>query len=193
MMSNKIISQSALILAGGNSTRMGRNKALLPYNHKTVIAHIVHVLSSTIESIYISAGGHDNKLYSNLGVPVISDIEVNQGPIQGIITGLKHCATDWVFVVSVDSPSVDPQLVLDLWKNHSGYDAVIAIQNKIRMPLIGWYKRSTLPKWERGYVSGSRRIMPILNSINVKQVEVDSSYMLNMNTIDEYKNFLNEC
>lgn len=193
MMSNKIISQSALILAGGNSTRMGRNKALLPYNHKTVIAHIVHVLSSTIESIYISAGGHDNKLYSNLGVPVISDIEVNQGPIQGIITGLKYCATDWVFVVSVDSPSVDPQLVLDLWKNHSGYDAVIAIQNKIRMPLIGWYKRSTLPKWERGYASGSRRIMPILNSINVKQVEVDSSYMLNMNTIDEYKNFLNEC
>lgn len=100
---------TALILTGGKSTRMGRDKALIPLEGKPVIEHVIEGLSGLFPRILLSA--NDRETYGRFGWPVVTDIEREWGALAGVHAGLLAATTEWVFVLAVDMPLVEPDIV----------------------------------------------------------------------------------
>ena len=99
-----------VILCGGNSTRMGTDKALLPFGDSCLIEYLVKKFQPYFSSVKIKGD------YAHLKLPVteISDIYPNQGPMSGIFSGLSMIDEDCAFFMSVDTPFLEPKTGLAL-------------------------------------------------------------------------------
>lgn len=100
---------TAIILAGGQSSRMGTNKAVLPLAGSPVIERIVAAMKKVTGHIVLSGG--QSTAYAYLGLPVLQDIYPGRGPLAGLHAGLKASSTDWNLVVSCDMPFVNAPLM----------------------------------------------------------------------------------
>jgi molybdopterin-guanine dinucleotide biosynthesis protein A len=96
---------SAVILAGGLARRMdGRDKGLQSLAGQPLISHVIARLAPQIQAIAINANRHHDE-YGRFGYPVFSDeLPDFQGPLSGMLSGLKRATTDWVLFVPCDSP-----------------------------------------------------------------------------------------
>lgn len=104
---------SGAILCGGGSTRMGRDKALIPYRGKTLLQHQIATLRSiNLEAIYISSKA--DRPYPETGLPVVSDERDNCGPASGILSVLSHIQTSHMVVVAVDMPHLSEDFLKNL-------------------------------------------------------------------------------
>lgn len=101
---------SAVVLAGGASTRMGQDKALLGWDGKTLLQRQLELLRSTgIEEVFVSVRpGVD---YGSLGCSVVEDAFAHCGPLAGVERGLAHACHSLVLVVAVDLPLLKPDFV----------------------------------------------------------------------------------
>lgn len=102
---------SALILAGGRGTRMGRvDKGLQPFRGGTLASHVLQRLAPQVASVAINAN-RNLGTYSALGVEVLPDeLEGYEGPLAGLQTGLRHCTTDLLLTAPCDSPFLPSDL-----------------------------------------------------------------------------------
>ena len=73
--------QAGFVLAGGKSSRMGRNKALLPYRGRTLVEHVAEIVETAAGSVSVVG---DAETYGHLGYPVIEDVIPGCGPLSGI-------------------------------------------------------------------------------------------------------------
>ena len=103
-----------VILCGGNSTRMGTDKALLPFGDTCLIEYLVRKFQPYFSRIYLSVKIKGD--YSHLKLPVteIPDIYPNQGPMSGIFSGLSMIDEECAFFMSVDTPFLEPKTGLAL-------------------------------------------------------------------------------
>jgi len=119
----RLANVSAALLLGGASSRMGRDKSMLPINGRPMIEHICRKLRPHFSQVLISAG--DEERYAFLGAPVIPDRVPDRGPLMGIASALGASAHDRNVVVACDMPDV-PVLVFNLgpeasyWYLHDG-------------------------------------------------------------------------
>ena len=102
-----------VILCGGNSTRMGTDKALLPFGDTCLIEYLVRKFQPYFSRIYLSVKIKGD--YSHLKLPVteIPDIYPNQGPMSGIFSGLSMIDEECAFFMSVDTPFLEPKTGLN--------------------------------------------------------------------------------
>lgn len=105
-------SVTALILAGGQATRMGgEDKGLLVCAGRPLIAHVLARVAPCVDAVLISAN-RNLDAYRRYGHPVIEDARADfPGPLAGIARGLELCTTDWLWVVPCDAPLVDARLL----------------------------------------------------------------------------------
>ncbi len=100
---------TAIVLAGGLSTRMGRPKALLPWRGRTLIDHVVGVLrQATDEVIVVTSADLD---LPALDAVIVRDRAPKLGPLAGIREGLDAMRGDLAFVTSTDAPFLTPAFV----------------------------------------------------------------------------------
>src|SRR5277367_1066850 len=97
---------AGFVLAGGRSRRMGRDKAMLPYRGRPLIAHV----AETVEKVLYGSGhativGQPDR-YRDLGYRVLADLYPDCGPLGGIVTALQQSAADWNLVVACDMPNL---------------------------------------------------------------------------------------
>ncbi len=100
---------TAVILAGGKSTRMGRDKALIPVAGRPLVSHTLEGLSRLFPRVLLSANRPAD--YAFLGLPIVTDLEPQWGALAGIHAGLLAAPTPWIFALAVDMPLVDPAVV----------------------------------------------------------------------------------
>jgi len=102
---------TAIILAGGRGSRMGgRDKGLVTLSDRPMIAHVLDALKPQVGKIIISANRNLSR-YASFGFPVISDeLEGYQGPLAGILAGMKHVDTPWVLCAPCDAPALPRDL-----------------------------------------------------------------------------------
>lgn len=180
---------SILILAGGKSQRMGENKAFLNLEGRTFINHLIQSFGVFKNQLFISGKRQD---YENYGVPVIEDLESfsGKGPLSGIYSGLQTLQTNWVFVISVDSPFVSPDEMKELYSCRKENTIVISRDENQIHPLIGFYHKS-LAKTIEFHLNGENKSMKglYLNpELSTKIVQVTNpSRLKNINTPHEYK------
>jgi molybdopterin-guanine dinucleotide biosynthesis protein A len=180
---------TAIIMAGGGSIRMGRDKSMLPIKTEPMIKHIFEQLRPHFNQVLISTD--DAPKYGFLGVEVVGDKVKGRGPLGGIASALAASANEVNFVIACDIPQVDIELVRTMVRQGSSFDAVIPrTGNKRREPLFAVYNKKVAPVIETALVSGTNRIMDALGGCVVKYIDLDDAERIrNLNTMEDYLEF----
>ena len=183
-----------IILAGGKSSRMGEDKALLEYNGKYFIEKITEELDFFDEKI-IARG--NNRFLTEVTDPswkIIPDVYFDHGPMGGMHAALKECESDAMFVVTCDMPLMMRELVQRICAEIENYDAVIAVSNDGKYhPLCGVYKKELYKFMEKHLKQDNNRMMAVLKKCRVKYLELDadaSKQLTNLNTREEYEKLI---
>ena len=121
--SKKLIPVTGVILAGGQSRRMGANKALMQLGDDSLIAHVIRRMRHVVDELLLITNSPTE--YVHLDVPMHGDILPDTGALGGIYTGLTHASHDAVLCVACDSPFLEPKLLAYLASVLGEYDAVM--------------------------------------------------------------------
>lgn len=159
---------TGIILTGGKSRRMGSDKALLDLNGKTLLEHSIDLCKPFCENILISS---NNTNHSVSGFEMVPDEKPDCGPMGGIYTCLKKSKTDWSFIISVDSPFVEPTFITNVLNEIGEFDAIIPIHSKGKEPLIALYHKNSLVEIGKMMEAENFKMHNLINSINVKWIE----------------------
>lgn len=180
---------SAIIFAGGESSRMGEDKALLPFGgYNTLSEFQYHKLDALFQKTYLSA--KKNKFHFDC--TVIADLYEESSPLVGIISIFETLKVDEVFILSVDAPFVDADSIKNILAcNEKGADAIIAESSSGMQPLCGIYKRSILSLAKEQLEKENHRLGDLLKRANTLFVrfEEDSAFA-NLNHPEEYQQAL---
>ncbi len=101
---------TGVVLAGGESRRMGQNKALLAVGGEKAIEAIIGAMSEVSLDVTVAANGQNASAYHMLGREIVCDRYPGQGPLSGIHAALHAARTPWIIVAACDMPFVTPGL-----------------------------------------------------------------------------------
>ena len=201
------ISLSAIVLAGGRSSRMGQDKALLPIQGVPMLRRVCGVAQSCTSSIYVvtpwperyqhllPTSCHLIQEVSLLGESkgeVLSSsskaIPLSHGPLIGFAQGLAQVQTDWVLLLACDLPRLRVE-VLQAWADrlHSvSQDAIALLPRHAKgwEPLCGFYRYSCLPTLTDFIHQGGRSFQQWLtqHSVQLLPLPEDDPMLFNCNT-----------
>ena len=119
----KTLPVTGVILAGGQSRRMGQNKALIQLGDDSLIEHVIRRMHLVVEELLLITNTPAE--YAHLNVPMYDDIIPDTGALGGIYTGLTHASYDAVVCVGCDNPFLVPNLLTYLVSVLDEYDAVM--------------------------------------------------------------------
>lgn len=111
-----------VILCGGESSRMGSDKALLPFGNCCLIEYLVHKFEPYFSKIYLSVKQKGVYSHLKLNVLEISDIYFNAGPLAGVFSTLSMIDEEKAFYMSIDTPFFNPKLAAKLLYDCDSYD-----------------------------------------------------------------------
>jgi molybdopterin-guanine dinucleotide biosynthesis protein A len=183
---------AGFVLTGGQSRRMGRDKALLELAGQPLALRVAAQVQPVVAEL--SLVGSPER-YGHLGLPVLADCEANRGPLAGIVTALRDSHYKWNLVVACDMPYVETRLLEFLLQQVSEEaDAVVPFVENRWQPLCAVYHRRALPVFEQVLAEGHAKIALALEQIRVRAVgkrELErfafpAELLKNMNTPEEY-------
>jgi molybdopterin-guanine dinucleotide biosynthesis protein A len=166
---------AGIILAGGRSRRMGRDKALLPFpgdSRATFISHLVAVLAAFCdEVILVVRDAQQAESYALPGVTVVVDQVPAAGPLMGLYSGLRSMRATHALVVAVDMPFVQPELIAFLLSCALDDAMLVPLVGGVPQILLAVYPRSLLPTIEVCLSAGKRGPRALLNVARVRYLE----------------------
>jgi molybdenum cofactor guanylyltransferase len=200
-----MFSIAGIILAGGQSSRMGRNKALLPLpgtstvSETTFVAHQATLLSSLCQEVILVARDQAQAdLYAPhlpASIHIVIDVKHDVGPLMGVYSGLAACHTTHTLVTAVDMPSLQPKLVNFLFSEArtAGDKIVMPVVSEIPQVLFAVYPRSILPQIESLLHAGRRGPRFLLDvadvhyieEVRLRQIDPQLLSFVNVNTPEE--------
>lgn len=152
---------TALILAGGEARRMGgTDKGLIKLNNKPLIEYVIDSLQSQVDNIIINAN-RSHEEYAKYGLDVVTDTQEGfQGPLAGMLTGLKHCKTDYLLCVPCDSPFCPGDVAARLYKSleDNNSDIAVAFDGERIHPVFNLLKKELFASLEVFLANGQRKI-----------------------------------
>jgi molybdopterin-guanine dinucleotide biosynthesis protein A len=180
---------SGFVLAGGKSSRMGRDKALLPHNGTPLAGHVARqVLSAAGEVTVIG----DPDRYFRLGFAVVGDLIEPCGPLGGIFTALTVSGRDWNLVAACDMPRIDPRDLIRLLKLAGQGEGGCVIPRDAggkSHPLCAVYHRSCLPAITRAIRERRLKVTEVLGDLRPVFAPVsDPASLTNINTPEDWTN-----
>jgi len=135
---------SAVILAGGKSTRMGRDKAWLPLDGQPLLARQIAVVRE-LDPVELFISGRGDTDYSSLGYPVLTDMFPDAGPLAGITTGLLAANAPLVLILAVDMPEMSSAILRHLvGRCGEGTGVVPHVGHRLE-PLAALYPKAAAP------------------------------------------------
>ncbi len=163
----------AILLLGGQSTRMGTAKADLDWHGEPLAAHVARVLQSAVGNGPVVAVGAPDQAVPELppGVTIVRDTIAEEGPLRGFETGLVAIGTtaDVVFVASVDAPLLHAGFIIAMLDALAPEDdAIVAIAHGHRHPLTAVYRVGVLPIVTQALAAGDRGPGVILGRIRTR-------------------------
>ena len=164
----KLTDVTGVILAGGASSRMRSNKALLPVSGGRFIEVIHRQLRAIFTEVMVVTNTPEQ--YAFLGSPMVADLMPGRGPLAGIHAALSHCRTSRIMVVACDMPHLNAALIRHLATLPSGADVVIPESGSGLEPLHALYSTRCLPAIESALTAGLKRIVSFFDDVWVQQV-----------------------
>jgi len=191
-----IADATAVILAGGKSSRMGRSKALLPFDGEPLIAHVVRGLKEMFaEAIVVAAP--DQELPS-LPALLVRDEVAYRGPVSGIYHGLKASTREVCFVASCDAPFLNHALIAHLLSKIPEYDVVVPFWQDRFQPLHAVYRTGVAALLKDQLDRGELRPISLYDKVRTRKIaedeirglEPEGLSFLNMNSPEDYDSAL---
>ena len=175
----------AVLFAGGQSSRMGQDKALLPFaGYKTLSEYQYSRLSKIFEKVYISS--KEDKF--DFQADILFDTYTESSPMVGLASVFETLETDAVFVLSVDAPFVNKEIIETLMQHREGADAVIARTPGGKQPLCGIYTSAILPFTKENIQNDHHKIGNLLQKVRTKYVDFEEEkFFMNLNHPHEYE------
>lgn len=194
--------RGAIILCGGRSVRMGRDKALLPFGGETLLARAVRIVGEAVPAeriVCVAAAGQDLSAIDER-VRVVRDAIPNAGPLCGLATGLAAISrdADAVFLCGCDAPLLMPAFVSRLFEQLGDHEIVIPREGDQLHPLAAVYRTGVLQQAESLLAAGKRSLLALVERCDARELpaddlrDVDSELvsLLGCNTDDEYRSLL---
>jgi molybdopterin-guanine dinucleotide biosynthesis protein A len=183
---------SAIILAGGKSSRMNGNKALLPVCGTLLIEKIVRILEPHFRDVIISA--QEREPFRFLNKKIVVDEIPDYGPLMGILCGLRASATSANFVVACDIPEINMAIVNGMKAQMDNYDIVVPLTGEKKYePLFSIYKKSVIPKIETLMKKNQRKIIRLFPLCRTKFIPMETKgWFFNLNTMEDYHQYIGD-
>ena len=158
---------TAIIMAGGQSQRMGCDKAMLVLGEDTLLQRVVSVVQPMFSRVMVSVRQHR----SDIDLPQVCDAYPDSGPLAGLCAGLEQSGAPWIFAVATDMPFLQPVLIDFLARQRADHQAVVPVVDGHVQPLAAFYSVSALPVMQ-GIIMGNgrRSIRSALEQLNVLYV-----------------------
>jgi len=179
----------AVLFAGGKSSRMGTDKALLPYQeYKTMSEFQYRKLQKYFKTVYISC--KENKF--DFVCELLLDIQEVSSPLVALISIFEQLDVESIFVLSVDAPLVEESVIEKLFLNdNKRYDAIIAESPKGLQPLCAIYHRSILSQGQAALKNDMHKLTKLLKEANAHTVIFgNETPFTNLNHKEEYEALL---
>jgi molybdopterin-guanine dinucleotide biosynthesis protein A len=164
-----MLTVSGIVLAGGQSSRLGMDKSFVNVNGQSLIEQIVAKLARLSDDVIIVANSPER--YHHLEVRVVGDIYPGKGALGGIYSGLKSAANAHSLVVACDMPFLDLNLLRYMILLARGHDVVIPRVRGLPEPLHAIYSKSCLEPIDRLLARGRLKIIDFFPEVRVRYVE----------------------
>ncbi len=180
---------TGVVLAGGESSRMGEEKSLMQFRKQQLINFSISALQPYCSEILISSS---KDIHQKFSCRIIADEFQKIGPIAGIHSALKNSKTDYIIILPCDSPMVKPQFVQYLISQIEENDKAIVPQyQENKEPLFSIYHKSILAVVESQISNRDYRLTHLLDQVKAKVIEVtDRSCFVNINTPEDFSKYL---
>lgn len=168
---------SAAVLAGGQSRRMGVDKALLEFDGIPLLTRAIEAVSSVSDDVCVVG---DRAAYHRFGVPVVEDAFPGTGTLGGIATALRNAQQDHVLVVACDMPLLNVDLLQALADEPRDYDVLVPklagerrrqAGGKTFEPLHAIYAKSCLPSIEARLQNDEYKVVGFFEDVDVRVVD----------------------
>jgi molybdenum cofactor guanylyltransferase len=160
---------TAFILAGGKSTRMGTDKAFLPWATGTLLDHALKLVGTVAADVRILG---DAKKFASLGA-VIEDLYANRGPLGGIHAALANSTSQWNLVIAVDLPFLVPRFLDYLISQARESGALVTVPRAGGgfQPLCAVYQREFARTAEQSLAEGQNKIDLLFAKVETRIIE----------------------
>lgn len=187
------VSCGALILVGGKSSRMGEDKALLPFGKTTVLDFLIGRLQRVCDEVILVTTPAQS--YSNVSVRKIFDLVSGKFGLGGLYSGLLQSPAEINFVCGCDMPLLEPKLVRALVAQCAGFDAVVPQVEGFFEPLCAVYSKACLPYIAAQLQTDDLRMtswfaqarVRIVSEEELRAVDPELRSLMNMNTRADYE------
>lgn len=190
---------AGLILCGGNSSRMGKDKAWLQFEGETLLDRCVREVRAVVDLVVVAAAPGQKLPDLPAETLVVRDDVKGQGPLRGLAVGLRNLRdhAEIVFVASCDVPGLRAEVARYLLDAIGDADAAIPMIDDRRHPLTAAYRVSIVELVEEQLRLGRWRMTDLCDRLDVRQVEAaelrrvdpDLRSFVNVNTREDYARF----
>ncbi len=182
---------TGIILSGGKSARMGKNKAFLEVGGVPIIQRIYSLFEELFEEILIIT--NEGELFSHLKAKIYNDLIPDRGALGGLYTGLFYSSFRFSFCVACDMPFLRRSLIEFLLTKTEGWDAVVPRTLDGLQPLHAVYSRNCLGPIKELIDHGGLKIIDFYEKAHVRVIdEIEFRFLdpgrdsfLNVNTPEE--------
>jgi molybdopterin-guanine dinucleotide biosynthesis protein A len=162
---------SAVVLAGGRSSRLGQDKAFLRINGQFLIERILEKLAQLSDEVIVVA--NDIEKYKQFEAVVVGDVFPGKGALGGIYSGLRAATGNRSLVVACDMPFLNLSLLRYMQGLAPQYDVVIPRMGRLTEAVHAIYSRNCLPFIEGQLQAGDLRIISFFPQVRVRYVDRD--------------------
>ncbi len=190
-----MISQgAAIVLGGGRSTRIGRDKGQLKLDHRSLFEIVTAKLKLMFDHIIVVTNTPE-QFVPHHGFQIVTDEVPYQGPLGGILAGLVVSPKEYNLVIAYDMPFLNPDLITFLFTQIAAADVVIPCSEKGMEPLCAVYSRKCIKAIRGTMQNGNKRVVSFFGQVKVEYVpketvaEIDPDYLsfFNVNTEHDWK------
>lgn len=186
---------AAVILAGGMSRRMGRDKAALPFGEETMLSRLVRIYRPYFDMIAVSVNTAGR--FDTAGALEIVDRHPGDGPMAGLEAAFLDTGADVIFLTGTDLPLGDPALAKHLLELRGDHDVCLIRSVKGPEPLFAVYSSSCLDAVRKSLEEGRRSMSSMLQKVRTLEIPAESltefnvqQILTNVNDPEEYARVL---
>lgn len=186
------MSVRGFVVAGGRSSRMGKDKAELPYRGGTLLDHALSLVRDVTSDVRILCG--PKARYEDHGVPVVVDAVCGAGPIGGLYSALVSARADEkdrVLWLAVDVPLVPSTLLRRLVDELDHAAVAMARTERGVEPLCAAFRvEESLTAVRRSMLDGTLKLTAALDSLGIRMVDADAAALTNLNSPEDLARIL---
>jgi molybdopterin-guanine dinucleotide biosynthesis protein A len=182
------------VLVGGDSRRMGRDKALLEWHDEPLLLRAAKLLTTHLDSVTLLG---PPARYSRFGLPVLADDFTQAGPLAGLATALRHSCHEWNLLLACDLPLVDGRVIKRLIEQIATTRARAVVPKTAGgwQPLCAAYHRGCLTVMEEALAQRELSVIRLLQALPVEELTASpfedpftwEQLFRNINTAEEWE------